>query len=94
MLKGDSPPRFTICGDGCGGRVELVCGDPAIVVPPTHIGISVPWGHLDSLIAQLKARGATLDEPYAPVSGLMWINTFDPGGNWLQFVSREVGLDR
>ena len=93
VLEGNGPPQFVIFGDGRGGHMEMTCGDPATVVPPTHVGVSVPWGHLESLIARLEMRGAILDGPYAPIPGLMWINTYDPGGNWLQFVSREVALE-
>jgi catechol 2,3-dioxygenase-like lactoylglutathione lyase family enzyme len=94
VLESDGPSRFVILGDGRGGRIELVCGEPATVVAPTHIGVAVPRDHLESLVARLEKRGIPLDGPYAPIPGLMWVNTYDPGGNWVQFVSREVALKR
>ncbi len=94
VLESDGPSRFVIFGDGYGGRIELVCGEAATVVAPTHIGVSVPRDRLDSLIARLQGQGATLDGPYAPIPGLTWVNTYDPGGNWVQFVSRDVALER
>lgn len=94
VLEGKDPPRFVIFGDGHGGHVEIVCGEPATVLAPAHVGVAVPWGGLETLITQLNERGATLDGPHAPIPGLEWVNTADPAGNWVQFVSREVPLGR